>query len=413
MEFVWNLVAVNGTLRGKRYKVPKEKETLIGRSRDCDIIIKDANVSRLHAKIIVTNDSVYILDQGSPNGVFVEGERVSKKTEVVSGVEITIGFQTFVVELVQSETGYIRSVKEQLIRIKELPEHDRDIIKYSSIFLESMIFTGIALTIVRMLGITEVFFGGLFLVSASLGSRFEQVLAENKHNIFVANIIPSKANFLTLTSIFMMFCGICIAYFVVAISYTEQEISASFGFVFESLNLRDHTLLTRRFSDFASILEHKALVSIFVIMLCFFYRSYGGLLTLGWNASLWVVALVCLIKRSLEHETQNFLYTSFMVFISVTPHLILDGTAYILIAVSTIWFSKGITTYFFTLSTSSATLEPSLVARQQPPEELLQRRNMSCLKTLFFGAALLVIAAFFETMYVPKMLVFVKSSIQP
>jgi pSer/pThr/pTyr-binding forkhead associated (FHA) protein len=62
----------------------------IGRSRDCEIVIDDPNVSRRHAEIRKTIEGWMVVDLGSTNGVKVNGRRVHE--EVLSpGDEITLG----------------------------------------------------------------------------------------------------------------------------------------------------------------------------------------------------------------------------------------------------------------------------------------------------------------------------------
>ena len=49
---------------------------MIGRSRDCDIVLDDAGVSRRHAEIAPTRDGWTVADLGSTNGVRVNGRDV-------------------------------------------------------------------------------------------------------------------------------------------------------------------------------------------------------------------------------------------------------------------------------------------------------------------------------------------------
>jgi hypothetical protein len=74
---------------GRRTVLAGERMT-IGRSRDCDIIIDDPNVSRRHAEVRKTIEGWMIVDLGSTNGVKLNGRRV--REEVLSpGDEITLG----------------------------------------------------------------------------------------------------------------------------------------------------------------------------------------------------------------------------------------------------------------------------------------------------------------------------------
>ena len=79
------------TLRynGTRYEV-KQRRVVIGRSRDCDIQLADANVSRRHAELRQEGASYWIVDLGSTNGMEVNAKRV-KRAKLADGDTITLG----------------------------------------------------------------------------------------------------------------------------------------------------------------------------------------------------------------------------------------------------------------------------------------------------------------------------------
>jgi predicted component of type VI protein secretion system len=60
---------------GKRYAVAPGGAT-IGRSRECDIVLSDSNVSRRHAELRPLGDGWSVTDLGSTNGVRVNGRDV-------------------------------------------------------------------------------------------------------------------------------------------------------------------------------------------------------------------------------------------------------------------------------------------------------------------------------------------------
>ena len=70
-----------------------DKHTVIGRDRDCTIILQDETVSRHHAVIERYNGAFWIIDTDSTNGVFLDGERIVKNTKVRlhSGSVIKLG----------------------------------------------------------------------------------------------------------------------------------------------------------------------------------------------------------------------------------------------------------------------------------------------------------------------------------
>ena len=59
--------------------VPLTSERVtIGRSPDCDIFLDDITVSRLHAVVVEREDGVWLQDQQSLNGTFVNRKRVEE-----------------------------------------------------------------------------------------------------------------------------------------------------------------------------------------------------------------------------------------------------------------------------------------------------------------------------------------------
>ena len=63
----------------------------IGRAPDCDIVIEDQFVSHHHAQIDVTAAGASIIDLGSTNGTYVDGEVVSARRPLGPRSEIRIG----------------------------------------------------------------------------------------------------------------------------------------------------------------------------------------------------------------------------------------------------------------------------------------------------------------------------------
>jgi hypothetical protein len=65
---------------------------VIGRSRECDIVLQDSNVSRRHAEIRPSGgDGWTISDLGSTNGVKVNGRAIGATTPLQPGDEIAVG----------------------------------------------------------------------------------------------------------------------------------------------------------------------------------------------------------------------------------------------------------------------------------------------------------------------------------
>jgi len=76
---------------GKRFPIPPGG-ALIGRSRECDIVLGDSNVSRRHAELRPAGgDAWTITDLNSTNGVKVNGHAVSGRQPLRPGDRLDIG----------------------------------------------------------------------------------------------------------------------------------------------------------------------------------------------------------------------------------------------------------------------------------------------------------------------------------
>ena len=75
---------------GKRLVVGPAGATL-GRSRQCDVMLDDPNVSRTHAEIRPRGGSWVITDLGSTNGSRLNGRRLEGSEVLKPGDEIELG----------------------------------------------------------------------------------------------------------------------------------------------------------------------------------------------------------------------------------------------------------------------------------------------------------------------------------
>ena len=75
-----------------RRTVLSGSRVLVGRSRDCDVMLDDPNVSRRHAELRHENGQWVVADLASTNGVKVNGRRV-QEAPLSPGDEITLGLE--------------------------------------------------------------------------------------------------------------------------------------------------------------------------------------------------------------------------------------------------------------------------------------------------------------------------------
>lgn len=78
---------------GKRFVVPAGG-AVVGRSRECDVVLADTNVSRRHAEIRPTGGGWLVQDLGSTNGVRVNGRMAQGPHPLEPGDSIDLGTVT-------------------------------------------------------------------------------------------------------------------------------------------------------------------------------------------------------------------------------------------------------------------------------------------------------------------------------
>lgn len=73
-----------------------KSEIIIGRSKECDIMLPQLNITRQHALIAKMADGSYVIrDLGSKNGTFVNGKRIEEATSIGEHDDILIGAYKF------------------------------------------------------------------------------------------------------------------------------------------------------------------------------------------------------------------------------------------------------------------------------------------------------------------------------
>ncbi len=72
------------------FRIPRNRDVLIGRAKDVDLHLDDASVSRKHARLTMVGTEARLEDLGSHNGTFVNGEKLTAPRRLSSGDVINI-----------------------------------------------------------------------------------------------------------------------------------------------------------------------------------------------------------------------------------------------------------------------------------------------------------------------------------
>jgi pSer/pThr/pTyr-binding forkhead associated (FHA) protein len=77
----------------------RNKATILGRSRDCDLCIPLQVVSRRHCQLSQEGNTLKVRDLSSSNGTFLNGQKIGDETEVKHGDHLQIGPLIFTVQV--------------------------------------------------------------------------------------------------------------------------------------------------------------------------------------------------------------------------------------------------------------------------------------------------------------------------
>ncbi|QDV70463.1 Phosphoserine phosphatase RsbU [Rosistilla carotiformis] len=83
------LSTISGPSKGARHEIPPG-EIIIGRHPECKVVVEVGAVSRHHAKIVRSDDSIQLEDLKSRNGTFVNGQLISGLHTLREGDQIRI-----------------------------------------------------------------------------------------------------------------------------------------------------------------------------------------------------------------------------------------------------------------------------------------------------------------------------------
>lgn len=83
------LLAKEGQMAGKDWVLERDV-MIIGRGSDCDIVLPERAVSRVHARIERRSQGYLLIDMGSRNGTHVNGQEITQPYLLQDGDEIQI-----------------------------------------------------------------------------------------------------------------------------------------------------------------------------------------------------------------------------------------------------------------------------------------------------------------------------------
>ena len=76
----WKLQAITGEITGQEISV--DRDMLVGRHQDADVLLQAAEISRRHAALLLKDQLLWVQDLNSSNGTFVNDIRIEQEKQL-------------------------------------------------------------------------------------------------------------------------------------------------------------------------------------------------------------------------------------------------------------------------------------------------------------------------------------------
>jgi len=94
----------DGLDKGLRYDIVRE-ETIIGKSGNSDVVIRDNNISSNHARLKFTGDDFVLFDMASDGGTFLNGKKLLRPKKLFDWDEIQLGTTVLIFRVVSESAS--------------------------------------------------------------------------------------------------------------------------------------------------------------------------------------------------------------------------------------------------------------------------------------------------------------------
>lgn len=98
-NFIQYVLIFDGQYAPKKEYVMKGKKINIGRSKKCEVMIDDPQMSSQHLRLLIENNICFAEDLGSVNGTYLNGEKITNKVQINAGDEIFVGSTIILLEI--------------------------------------------------------------------------------------------------------------------------------------------------------------------------------------------------------------------------------------------------------------------------------------------------------------------------
>lgn len=79
----WKLQAITGEITGQEISI--DRDMLVGRHQDADVLLQAAEISRRHAALLLKDQLLWVQDLNSSNGTFINDIRIEQEKQLHGG----------------------------------------------------------------------------------------------------------------------------------------------------------------------------------------------------------------------------------------------------------------------------------------------------------------------------------------
>ncbi|TCB82108.1 FHA domain-containing protein [Acinetobacter sp. ANC 4173] len=79
----WKIQAITGEFTGQEINI--DRDMLVGRHQDADVLLQSAEVSRKHAALLLKEQALWVQDLNSSNGTFVNEAKIENESQLQDG----------------------------------------------------------------------------------------------------------------------------------------------------------------------------------------------------------------------------------------------------------------------------------------------------------------------------------------
>lgn len=79
----WKIQAITGEYAGQEISI--DRDMLVGRHQEADVLLQSAEVSRKHAVLLLKEQALWVQDLNSSNGTFVNDLRIETESPLQEG----------------------------------------------------------------------------------------------------------------------------------------------------------------------------------------------------------------------------------------------------------------------------------------------------------------------------------------